>query len=134
MAVALGLRACEERYSVLFARAIDVVNTLAAAQAADRLKQGLNRYIKPRVLVLDELGLANNTVDAYGRGLEDFLRRCAGSRVNAGGAGRDDVARYVATDLYTFLEVLSLTLLEKPLLVGILSSDDPAGLHGETPS
>ncbi len=53
LAVALGLRACEERHSVLFASAIDVVNTLAAAQAADRLKQGLNRYIKPRVLVLD---------------------------------------------------------------------------------
>ena len=56
LAVALGLRACEERYPVLFASAIDVVNTLAAAQAADRLKQGLNRYIKPRVLILDELG------------------------------------------------------------------------------
>ena len=42
------------------------------------------------------LGLANNTVDAYGRGLEDFLRWCAGSRVNAPAAGRDDVARHVA--------------------------------------
>ena len=52
LAIALGLRACEERYSVLFASAVDVVNTLAAG----RLKQGLNRYIKPRVLVLDELG------------------------------------------------------------------------------
>ena len=48
LAIAPGLRACEERYSVLFASAIDIVNTLAAAQAADRLKQGLNRYIKPR--------------------------------------------------------------------------------------
>ena len=56
LAIALGLRACEERYPVLFASAIDVVNTLAAAQAADRLKQGLNRYIRPRVLLLDELG------------------------------------------------------------------------------
>ena len=56
LAIALGLRACEERYPVIFASAIDVVNTLAAAQAADRLKQGLNRYIKPRVLLLDELG------------------------------------------------------------------------------
>ena len=41
------------------------------------------------------LGLANNTVQAYGRGLEDFLRWCAGSCVNASAAGRDDVARYV---------------------------------------
>ena len=56
LAIALGLRACEERYSVLFASAVDVVNTLAIAQAAGRLKQSLNRYIKPRVLVLDELG------------------------------------------------------------------------------
>ena len=56
LAIALGRRACEERYSVLFASAVDVINTLAAAQAIGRLKQGLNRYIKPRVLVLDELG------------------------------------------------------------------------------
>ena len=41
---------------MLFASAVDVINTLAAAQAIGRLKQALNRYIKPRVLVLDELG------------------------------------------------------------------------------
>ena len=41
------------------------------------------------------LGLAHNTVEAYGRGLEDYLRWCARSRVVAGSAGRDDVARYV---------------------------------------
>ena len=33
LAIALGLRACEERYSVLFASAIDVVNTFAAANS-----------------------------------------------------------------------------------------------------
>ena len=41
------------------------------------------------------LGLAHNTVEAYGRGLEDFLRWCGRSRVVARCAGRDDVARYV---------------------------------------
>ena len=56
LAIALGRRACEQRYSVLFASAVDAINTLTAAQAIGRLKQGLNRYIKPRVLVLDELG------------------------------------------------------------------------------
>ena len=56
LAIALGLSACEERYSVLFASAIDVVNTLAAAQATGQLKPALNRYLKPRVLILDELG------------------------------------------------------------------------------
>ena len=43
LAIALGLRACEDRYPVLLARATDVVGPLAAAQASDRLKQGLNR-------------------------------------------------------------------------------------------
>ena len=56
LAIALGLRACEERYSVLFASAVDAVNTLTAAQATGQLKPALNRYLKPRVLILDELG------------------------------------------------------------------------------
>ena len=56
LAIALARHACEQRYSVLFPSAIDVINTLTAAQAIGRLMQGLNRYIKPRVLVLDELG------------------------------------------------------------------------------
>ena len=41
---------------MLFASAVDVINTLTAAQAIGQLKHALNRYIKPRVLVLDELG------------------------------------------------------------------------------
>jgi len=41
------------------------------------------------------LGLAPNTVEAYGRGLEDFLRWCECSGVTASSAGRADVARYV---------------------------------------
>jgi DNA replication protein DnaC len=56
LAIALGYAACQQGHSVLFASAIDVVNTLVAAQAAGRLKQDLNRYLRPRVLILDELG------------------------------------------------------------------------------
>ena len=56
LAIALGLSACQACYSVLFASAVDVVNTLAAAHDAGRLKQGLNRSLNPRVLILDELG------------------------------------------------------------------------------
>ncbi len=56
LAVALGLAACQQHHSVLFASAIDAVNTLAGAQATGRLKQELRRYVRPRVLVLDELG------------------------------------------------------------------------------
>jgi DNA replication protein DnaC len=56
LATALGYTACQHGYSVLFASAIDIVNTLAAAQVGGRLKADLNRYVRPRVLLIDELG------------------------------------------------------------------------------
>ena len=40
LATALGYAACLKGHSVLFASAIDVINTLAAARSAGRLKQG----------------------------------------------------------------------------------------------
>jgi DNA replication protein DnaC len=56
LAIALGLAACHQHHSVLFASAIDAVNTLGSAQATGHLKQQLGRYLRPRVLILDELG------------------------------------------------------------------------------
>jgi len=56
LASALGYAACQKGHSVLFATAVEVVNTLAAAQRAGRLNQALGRYLKPAVLLLDELG------------------------------------------------------------------------------
>lgn len=56
LAIAMGLAACHQHHSVLFASAIDAINTLAGAQATGRLKQELRRYVRPRVLILDELG------------------------------------------------------------------------------
>jgi DNA replication protein DnaC len=56
LATALGYAACLKGYPVLFASAVDVVNTLAAAQAAGRMKQELKKYTKPALLILDELG------------------------------------------------------------------------------
>ena len=56
LATALGYTACLQGYTVLFASAIDVINTLAAAKSAGRLKQELKKYIKPALLILDELG------------------------------------------------------------------------------
>ena len=41
---------------MLFASAIEVINTLAAAKSAGRLKQELKKYTKPALLILDELG------------------------------------------------------------------------------
>ena len=56
LATALGYHACEQGHSVLFANAIDVVNTLSAAQIHGTLQAELKRYLSPDLLVLDELG------------------------------------------------------------------------------
>jgi DNA replication protein DnaC len=56
LATALGYAACLQGHSVLFASAIDVINTLAAAKSAGRLKAELKKYTKPALLILDELG------------------------------------------------------------------------------
>ena len=47
LSIALGHTACLAGYSVLFTTAIDVINTLTAAQATGRLKTELNRYSSP---------------------------------------------------------------------------------------
>jgi DNA replication protein DnaC len=56
LATALGYTACLKGHSVLFANAIDVVNTLSAAQLKGALQSELKRYLSPALLVLDELG------------------------------------------------------------------------------
>ena len=56
LCIALGLTACARGLSVLFTTAIDIINTLAAAQNAGALKREMNRYLKPRILIVDELG------------------------------------------------------------------------------
>lgn len=56
LSIALGHTACLRGYSVLFTTAVDIINTLSAAQAHGGLKRELRKYLKPRVLVLDELG------------------------------------------------------------------------------
>jgi len=56
LATALGYAACQRGLSVLHTTAVDIINTLAAAQAAQRLKPELKRYLSPSLLVMDELG------------------------------------------------------------------------------
>jgi DNA replication protein DnaC len=56
LAIGLGYTACLKGHSVLFASAIDVINTLAAAKSAGRLKLELKKYTKPALLILDEIG------------------------------------------------------------------------------
>jgi DNA replication protein DnaC len=56
LATALAYEACLAGHSALFTTAIDIVNTLAAAQSAHRLKAELKRYLSPTVVLIDELG------------------------------------------------------------------------------
>ena len=56
LAIALAHTACLHDISALFTSAVDIVNTLSAAQSVDNLPKTLNRYLTPRLLVIDELG------------------------------------------------------------------------------
>ena len=56
LATALGHTACLKGYTVSFTTAVDVINTLNAAQQTGQLKTAFNRYLNPALLVLDELG------------------------------------------------------------------------------
>ena len=67
LATALGYAACQQGISVLFATAIDVVNTLSAAQLKGNLKAELRRYTTPALLVLDEVGYL--PIDQHGADL-----------------------------------------------------------------
>lgn len=56
LATALGYAACQQGMSVLFANAIDVINTLNTAHTKGTLKAELRRYTSPSLLILDEIG------------------------------------------------------------------------------
>jgi DNA replication protein DnaC len=56
LATALGYAACQGGHNVLFANAIDVINTLSAAQHKGALKPELRKYLAPALLILDEVG------------------------------------------------------------------------------
>lgn len=56
LATALGYAACMEGHSVLFAGAIEVINDLQAAQKNGGLKRALKQYLRPALLILDEVG------------------------------------------------------------------------------
>jgi DNA replication protein DnaC len=56
LAIALGYAACLEGHSVLFAGAIEVINDLQDAQKTGGLKRALKKYLRPQLLILDEVG------------------------------------------------------------------------------
>jgi DNA replication protein DnaC len=67
LAVALAYQACLQGHRTLFTSAADIINTLAAAQAAHRLKTELRRYLSPALLLIDEVGFM--PIDKHGADL-----------------------------------------------------------------
>ena len=67
LATALGYAACLETHSVLFANAISVINDLSAAQQRGCLKRELQKYLRPQLTILDEIGYL--PIDQHGADL-----------------------------------------------------------------
>jgi DNA replication protein DnaC len=53
---ALGYVACERGITVRFTRVVDMINVLTTAQLNGTLEKALRTYVKPSLLLLDELG------------------------------------------------------------------------------
>lgn len=56
IAIALAVAACRAGYSIYFTSLDDMVRNLKAAEAAGRLTSKLRSYLRPSVLVVDEVG------------------------------------------------------------------------------
>ena len=67
LSIALGHTACLRGYPVLFTTAVDIINSLCAAQAHGNLKRELRKYLQPRLLIVDELGYL--PIDKHGADL-----------------------------------------------------------------
>lgn len=56
LAAALAREACLKNQPVLFTHAVHIINDLADAQRQGMLKRAMKKYVKPALLVIDELG------------------------------------------------------------------------------
>lgn len=64
LASALTYAACLKGMTALFTTAVDIVNSLAAAQATGGIKREMARLLKPAILCIDELGYL--PIDKFG--------------------------------------------------------------------
>jgi DNA replication protein DnaC len=76
---ALGYRAAERGYSVRHTRVVEMVNHLTAAQIKGLLGKALGSYVRPSLLLLDELGYL--PIDKRGA---DLLFQVVAARYEAG--------------------------------------------------
>ena len=64
LATALAHTACLQGHSALFTTAINIINSLSAARASGGIKREMAKYLKPSILVIDELGYL--PIDKFG--------------------------------------------------------------------
>ena len=63
-ATALAHTACLHGHTALFTTAINIINSIAAALATGSIKREMSKYLKPSILVIDELGYL--PIDKFG--------------------------------------------------------------------
>jgi DNA replication protein DnaC len=56
LAIAIGVAACQEEQSVMFTTAEELMTSLRESCTDGRLKKRLRAYLRPRLLIIDELG------------------------------------------------------------------------------
>ncbi len=56
LALALGYHACQKGYLTLFSTAAGIINTLNASLSDNSFLETMKKYLKPKVLIIDELG------------------------------------------------------------------------------
>lgn len=76
---ALGYTACEKGITVRYSRVVDMINVLTTAQINGTLEKALKAYVKPSLLLLDELGYL--PIDKRGA---DLLFQVVASRYESG--------------------------------------------------
>jgi DNA replication protein DnaC len=77
--VALGYRACELGISVRFTRVVDMLNDLVTAQMNGTLARALREYVRPALLLADEVGYI--PIDKRGA---DLMFQVVAARYEAG--------------------------------------------------
>jgi DNA replication protein DnaC len=64
LAIAIAYRALQNGFDALFTTAAELIDELSAASSDGKLRDALTRYVKPHVLVVDEVGYLPYADDA----------------------------------------------------------------------
>jgi DNA replication protein DnaC len=79
LALALGYHACQKGYSTLYSTAAGIINTLNASLSDNSFLETMKKYLKPKLLIIDELGFL--PIDKRG---SDILFQVLSSRYETG--------------------------------------------------